>query len=375
MTGESKRLLVHTFVMLAAAVACAVVFAIPEEKKSKGTILIDKRPEDLTELRLESGDKRIRVLPRKGGGYTLAFALFGKKAGAEKNRSEKQASNAVRDENGRKGTKESTTEGKYVGAKMQRASVSETRSYRASREFVRRLNDLLPLRIERELDAAGAEGKFGLDSTSKTLTFEFGRSNIRFFVGKQTYGGASTYIRKDSGGPVYLVSSSIRSIDVRPPRYMERRLFEAGRNDVDRVVVTDALGKKSRVLMKAGNGSDKWVPENDRDTTSNKYGTWVGQLFLLSADDYPDKTPEEPQVEGRVKLLNRGKLLDEIVLARTMEMGSGDSGKGNKQKDEAASTGKTVFWARSGFTGQWVKLRATTARSFFEDMPEILGRS
>jgi len=234
-------------------------------------------------------------------------------------------------------------------------------SYRASQEFERELERLFPLYVERELKAAVEDlEKFGLQKDFRRLELQFGDRKAAFALGAQTYGGATQYLRQLPDGAVYLVSTALeRTFDVRAPRYLERRLVGVERNDIESVLVTDPTGGKARrFLRQKRENTDVWVNENQPDVPNTLAGTWMNKVLLLGAEAYLAAEPQ-PAPEAKARLVFRSTSLKEEELALY------------SSKDEK---GQEVFFARSPFTGQWVKVSPTNAREVISDLSAVLGQ-
>jgi len=162
-------------------------------------------------------------------------------------------------------------------------------------------------------------------------------------------------------GPVYLISASaLRGIDIRAPRYLERRLVELKRKDCDALEVVDPASKRQRKLQRHKlEHRDSWAPADEPDTTDSLFETWVGKLFRLGAQKYLDSDPQPmPPVLAKISFIREGRATDELVLA---------GGQKNKQ-------GKKTYFARSAYTGQWVELEPREAGELVDDLANILKR-
>jgi len=231
--------------------------------------------------------------------------------------------------------------------------------YRASADFEKKLAKILPLFVERDLGRVDAEKllEFGLDPGERRLTVTVGSQELSFVMGKKTYGGSATYLRQLPDGPVFLLSSALeRSLDIRAPRYLERRLVPLAAADVDAILVSSQQKEKKRLLSKKKQErADKWIAEDPEDDNA-LFGNWVAKLFKLSAIEYLEKDPSpQPTIGVRLVFIQGKKSKDELQLA-------------SRPKPD----GKKEYFARSTFTGQWVLLRAADADSLLSDLNAIL---
>ncbi|HUU03601.1 MAG TPA: DUF4340 domain-containing protein [Myxococcota bacterium] len=328
-------LLVHFGALLVVALAAWIVFASPEVKRSKGKIVLDAKPTDLTRLELTASRKKVTMTPRKGGGFTLSVSEALRKPAAK---------------------------GEEKSPRPPMITENKVTSYRASFELTRQLERLMPLYVERDLGKPGADKleAFGLQDSDRILTIEIGGQKVSYRIGKQTFGNATNYVRRLPDGPVYLVSAAaLRGIDIRAPRFLERRLLELKKKDCDAVdVVSPASGGQRKLQKHKLEHSDRWAPADEPDTTDSLFGTWVGKVFRLAADEYLDTDPQPaPPVLAKIRFIKEGRATDEVVLA------------GGQTKQ-----GKQQYFARSAFSGQWVRLQTSGAKEVADDLINILKR-
>jgi hypothetical protein len=336
----------HLAALLLAAICTYLVFSGDKTKQAKlGKVILDTKPSRLKLLSYDTGRKTVAVSPRKGGGYTLKITEMLRKPAPKK---PKPASTDG-------GVPDGTEEKKAEPAPL----VTETKvtSYRASREFDKTLEKLLPLHAKRDLGQIDKEKleKFGLTKSERNLTVESAGQRIDYTVGNQAYGGATTYLRQQPQGPVYLISSSmLRSIDVRSPRYMERRLIKLDKKDVEKVQVS--VLTKSRVLKQLHTKPRKWIAEDSPESQNDLFDNWANNFFRMGAAEYmkDDKLPPLTTVASLL-IIKHDKPIDTVELASTGE-----------------EEGKSEFFARSQHTGQWVKLRRADAEGVVSDLPTIL---
>jgi hypothetical protein len=351
----------HLAALIVAAVCAFLVFDAGKKKEIKGTVILDASAEDLKLLAFEAGRKKVEAAPREGGGFTLTITEQIRKPSREIKKdvgeaAEKKAAPAVDGgvPDGEAG--EETAPPRPEPPPM--TTETKVTSYRASQEFDKTLGRLLPLVAERELGKLTAEKqtKFGLDKSERTLTVQTRGHEVVYAVGNASYGGATTYIRQQPGGPTYLISSSLlRSIDIRPSRFLERRLVGHPKKDVTRIAVKTLTAE--RELLVQGEGREaKWVAADDPETVNALYGNWVNNVFRLGAEEYlAEKSVPAMQAVATIRYFKDDEELDRVEL--TFAEAEGD---------------KKDYYARSRHTGAWVRLRRSDAETVSADLSTIV---
>ena len=332
----------HLAALVIAAACAYFVFSAGKEKAEKGKVILDIEPDQLDRLAFDTGKKQVVAVSRKGGGFTMTVTEQIHKPVAKPKKEEKAAGDVKE---------------KAPAAKM----VTETtlNSYRASQEFEKALERLLPLRAERDLGVVDEKKllQFGMVEAGRTLIVEAQRQKVTYLIGSQTYGGATTYIQQQPDGPVYLISSTlIRSLDVRATRYLERRLVGVDRKDVERVAVGTLTASREFMQQKREKKRSVWVPADSPDSTNDLFTNWVDRVFRLGATEYLAQDPvPPPRPEFKLIYFRGSKKLDQLELASA-----------------EAEAGKRDFFARSAFTGGWVKLRRQDAEAVVNDLGTVL---
>jgi hypothetical protein len=331
----------HLAALVIAGICAYFVFSGGKEETEKGKVILDVEPDQLERLAFDTGKKQVVVASRKGGGFSMTITeqihkpeVKPKEAKAEGGKEEKEPAPKV------------TTE-------------TQVTSYRASQEFEKTLQRLLPLRAERDLGKVDAKklSQFGMVEAGRTLIVEARSQKVTYLIGSQTYGGATTYVQEQPEGPVYLISSTlIRSLDVRATRYLERRLVGVDKQDVERIAVGTLTANREFLQQKREKQASAWVPADSPETANDLFTNWVDRVFRLGATEYLAEDPAPPPRPVFKLLYFRGsKKLDELELAST-----------------EAEEGKRDFFARSAFTGGWVKLKRQDAEAVAADLGTVL---
>ncbi len=229
--------------------------------------------------------------------------------------------------------------------------------------------------LAKEVELASSKTSFELTCGKKVHTFE---------VGIAASGSGDRYVRKQGGGPVYLVRRDlIDKVERAESQLMQRKLSEHEERDVANLEV-EALGAKAKLLHHNRLDSKKaeWVNSAKPDQRNELYGNWLNRVGRLSISEYlkPDQKPgdeksdapkpalapdagaQPPEPEdatletvATLRYLDEdGKVLDEIELARL-------------GKDKAD------YYAKSTSTRAWVRVLNSVGRQVEGDLPMILG--
>jgi uncharacterized protein DUF4340 len=364
-------LFVHLVVLLVAAAATYFVFSSPEKETAKGKIILDVKPDELTHLEFLTSRKQVEVSKRAKGGFTLKITEQLRKPAPKKAPDAARVDGGVPDSASLDGgvpdganpaADEKTKEPKKKAELPPMITETTVRTYRASSEFEKHLERLLPLYVERDLGKLEADQleKFGLTKSERSLNISIGKQKVSFSIGNQSYGGATTYIRQQPSGPAYLLSSSLqRALDIRWPRYLERRLVELAKKETDFIEVTALESRQSRKLKRIKlDKRDRWVPADAPETANPLFGNWISKVFRMSTAEYLDQDPmPPPKLVAKLGFIKGSKLNDELILATT-----------------ADPQGKLEYYARSNFTGSWVKLKAAEVADVVADVAAVIEK-
>ncbi|HOX47410.1 MAG TPA: DUF4340 domain-containing protein [Myxococcota bacterium] len=332
----------HAALLLASAAAAYAVYSYDPNSPDEGPLVLDASPAQTERLVYTNKGRVITASLLADGGFQLEV-------------DEDKILPPVKATPGAPGEPAAPPES--APAKPERVKSR----YRASDEFGKALERMLPLHAVQALGKLSDEQreKFGLKESLSTLELRAKGQAVSLRVGNQTYGGTSAYLERVGDGEAFLVSSAtLRAVDFRPPRYMERRLGAQGMAEVDWLQV-DCAGQGRRVLVRAHAGAgqpERWTPEEDPSAADELFRNWVEKVFRLSAQEYLAEPPAAPLQGCRLALRAEGKPVGEIELA---------------WREEAP--GKAVHFARSTFTGGWVKLEATGAGQVSADLPAVFG--
>mgnify|MGYP000368557258 CR=1 FL=1 len=377
---------IHLIVLALAAAATWWAFQRPQRPPSGGQVVLDVDRTKLSRMAFEAADHGCEAVARPGGGFDLVVTEQKKRSapapapradggpadGGLPDGGATDAGLAALDggvaaptpDGGSSGDRAAAETGAGDTAPPPSVETMVTR-YRAGEEFDRALDRLLPLRAERDLGAVDADkiAAFGLQQPQRKIRLTTSRGNFTLELGNDSFGGASTYVRLSPGDRVILVSSAnLRALDVQGTRYLERRLTSLKEKDVDRLVVT--RGNLSRELVHQDKGkadAEAWVPNDRPDLREERFRVWVGKVFRLSALEYLAEKDLPPAQSVLRVLLQAGPGgrdgQEDIEIARS-------------DVDNAA--GKKDYYARSGFTGGWVKLERFGAESVVNDAAVVV---
>lgn len=369
-----KVLGLHLLVLAAAAALTWWAFQRPQRSPTAGQVVLDVTRAQLAKIAFESPDHGSEATARHGGGFDLVVS----------EQKKQPAPPPTPGSDGGPADGGAGADGGVAGASPDAgvaapdggpadAGVAETAKvetvvnrYRAGEDYERALERMFPLRAERDLGAPEHDKmlSFGLDRPERRLRFSTANASYVLELGSDSFGGASTYVRLSPGGRVLLVSSAnLRALDVQGTRYLERRLTPLKERDVDRLVVTQ--GNLARELVHQDKGkpdAEAWVPGDRPEVRDERFRAWVGKFFRLSALEYlPEKELPPVQSVARVTLQ------------------AGPEGRDGQEDIEIAkadvdnAAGKRDYFARSAFTGEWVKLERFGAEGVVNDMAGIVG--
>jgi hypothetical protein len=318
----------HLAALVVAGVCAYLVFSGGKKAETeKGRVILDIQPDQLERLAFDTGKKQVVVATRKGGGFTMTIT--------------EQIHKPVK-------KPEEKPAGEKAPAPKMTTETSVT-SYRASQQFEKTLERLLPLRAERDLGKVDDHklSQFGMVEAGRTLIVEAQSQKVNYLIGGQTYGGATTYVQEQPEGPVYLISSTlIRSLDVRGNRYLERRLVGVDRKDVERVALGTLTASREFTQRRHEKKRSTWVPADNPESTNDLFTNWIERVFRLNATEYLAEDPvPPPRPEFKLICSRGGKQLDELELASS----EAEEGKGG-----------------------WVKLRRQDAEAVVSDLGTVL---
>jgi hypothetical protein len=345
----------HAAVLLASAAAAYAVYSYDPNAPDEGPLVLDASPAQTERLVVTNKNRTITASQLEGGGFQLEVDEEKILPPVKPAPATPGGPGAAKPEPGEPGEPAAPLPAEPVKPERVKSR------YRASDEFGQALERMLPLHAVQALGKLSDEQreKFGLKETQSTLEISAKGQKVSLRLGNQTYGGTSAYLERAEDGEAFLVSSAtLRAVDFRPPRYMERRLSPQGMAEVDWLQV-DCAGQGRRVLVRAPAGAgqpERWAPEEDPSAADELFRNWVEKVFRLSAQEYLSAPPAEPLQGCRLALRAEGKPLGEIELAWSEE-----------------APGKAIHFARSAFTGGWVKLEASGAGQVTADLPAVFG--
>ncbi|NMB76193.1 MAG: DUF4340 domain-containing protein [Myxococcales bacterium] len=369
---------VHLMVLAAATVATWWAFQRPQRPPTGGQLVLDISRAQLSKIAFEAPDHGSEATARPGGGFDLVVSEQKKRPAPPPTPSvdggpvDGGMPDGAAADGGLAGTSPDAGTAApdggpaAVGAAEPAKAETVVNRYRASEDYERALERLFPLRAERDLGTPEHDKivSFGLDRPERRLRFSTARANYVLELGSDSFGGASTYVRLSPGGRVLLVSSAnLRALDVQGTRYLERRLTPLKERDVDRLVVT--RGSLARELVHQDKGkpdAEAWVPGDRPDLRDERFRAWVGKFFRLSALEYLDDKDVPPSQSVARVLLQAGP-----------EGRDGQEDIEIAKADVDNAAGKRDYFARSAFTGGWVKLERFGAEGVVNDMAGIVG--
>lgn len=188
-----------------------------------------------------------------------------------------------------------------------------------------------------------------LEKPERKLVLAIGGKERTFEVGGRTSGARDHYVRAQGGDEVYLVGSKVLG-DLEYPegKYMQRKLRDEEKKDVDKVVV--AAGDKTITAYQKNKLSPKdafWAREGSEEKDET-LGNFLDKLDKLSAIEYPDDG--QGKFDAGAPVLEAswygedGKELGRVKITR--------EGEGKKAEFYALSTATKKPVKVSRFTGE-----------------------
>ncbi len=329
-----RGLIGHAVALALAAAAAWWVYSGVPEKPQSGEVILDWGVQELSELSFQIKASRSLSLRRMETSDGFWLVVEGEKPPLKKTVPETHAA----DEKPK----------------------SYRSAYRASREFEKGLEKLLPLRAERKLgqvdDAKLSE--YGLDKPRGHLRMLAKGKQVAFRIGRQSYGGASAYLQHEETDEVFLFSSAVLNLlDFRAPRFMERRVLELAPAELDRIEVICGPRGARKLLRKASQGAPegRWVAADDPE--ADPIDAWVRQVSRMRGLEYLDeKVQPEPKSFCTLRLSRGDELVEELQFTW-----------------DALSEEKNQAKARSRFTGAWVHVDPFHAKNFITDLQRVLS--
>ena len=238
--------------------------------------------------------------------------------------------------------------------------VTTNKTFKAGAAGDKLLEKLAPMMAKRKLDAGDdVLADMGLDAPESTLEIHREGKDPRIFdLGGETYGSRDRYIRDRQSGVVYLIDKELlgtlkRGVTALP----DRELLGIETEDLTQVRVATAI---ESIEFEHINRDDPeaagWRPL-DEEEADESAGTWLGKFFKLRAQSYvqPDEVPVATQQVFAVTTTG------EDGTTRTLEVLEGSDAEG-----------KEVWYGRSDYTRELVKLHKTPTSQVAEDLSSIL---
>ncbi len=351
----------HLIALIAAGLVTWWVFQPGADEPEGERVLLDLKADQIERLEYQTDKRQIVAEATPTGGFQLTIHQTLSKRVAKK-LPPKPAADAT------DGGPADGADGQAADASAPPAAEPEVREetkvtrYRASSDFAKALARVLPLVAVRELGEVDAEQleRFGLAEPTGRLRITSRGQTVEYQVGERTYGRASVYLRPAPDGPVSLVSAGLLStVDFRPPRFKELRFLGLQSKDVVKVVL-DCDGTGSRTLVHQNQhlpGGGQWVPADDPDSADELFGNWMRKLLRLSLVEYLAE-PVTPVQAAQCRLTFEREGAEALKAQITWT---------------ADPKGKQIYYGRSDFSGDWVKLEPTAASSLVSDLSAITG--
>jgi len=250
---------------------------------------------------------------------------------------------------------------------------AELRSFPGGKQVTDLVERFAPLRAIRRFDDLDTEilAEMGLDEPKATLsmTSASGKS-LDLQVGSKAYGSSDTYVRNETSGTVYLLSSKVlgplRSAE---SRLMERNILGFPAVDAAEATLAAAAGGGSRTLSHQGTHDEDnayWADPDSADQLDANLDGFMKKIFQLRATTYPkdDERPAAESIESVLRVAFAGGSDRYLELGRILD---------EKRSREAEPA---YDWhARTQLTRDlWVKVSRTAGRELGDALGDVIDR-
>jgi hypothetical protein len=248
----------------------------------------------------------------------------------------------------------------------------EMRSFPGGKKVAELVERFAPLRAIRRFDTLDDEtlAEMGLDEPKATLSMtSVAGKSLDLQVGGKAYGSSDTYVRNETSGTVYLLSSKVlgplRSAE---SRLMERNILGFPAVDAKEATLAAATGA-SRTLSHQGTHDEDnayWADPTSADQLDTNLDGFMKKIFQLRATTYPkdDERPAAESVEsvlrvafagGKDRYLELGRILDE---------------KRSREDEPAYDWHARTHLTRDG----WVRVSRTAGRELGDALGDVVDR-
>jgi hypothetical protein len=206
-------------------------------------------------------------------------------------------------------------------------SKTKKRVFVGNNVFDEHLGKLAPFQAARSLGrnlSAEELKQTELDKPSKKLLLAYSGKKKTFEIGGRTSGSRDHYVRAQGDDEVFLVESkTIADIEFPEGRFMQRQLRVEKMEEVEKVVISSAIGTKTGLHKNRLSSKDAfWADESAPDTKSETLENYIDKLdklavteYLESEDAIKDAAPvlevtwygENDKVFGTTKMVKKGE--------------------------------------------------------------------
>ena len=199
----------------------------------------------------------------------------------------------------------------------------------------------------------------GLDAPERELVMVLkGREKV-FEVGKRTAGARDHYVRPAGSQEVFLVASRILSdLEFPEGKYMQRKLREADKTEVDKVALT--AGGLARTALQRNRLSTKdafWTSEAKPEDKDEALGNFIEKLEKLTATEYADDPRDFDAAVPVLEAVWYSESNEELGRVQVRRQGEGKT---------------ATYFAKSPATHVPVEVSRFTAEQLERDAPSVL---
>jgi hypothetical protein len=237
------------------------------------------------------------------------------------------------------------------------------RGFTANTAFDEHLAKLAPFEAQRSLGRSFSAEELKqteLDKPKKKLELRFGGKSKMFDVGGRTSGARDHYVRPHGSDEVFLVESKVLAdLEFPEGRFMQRKLRDEKVEDIEKVVISAALGTKTALHKNRLSLKDAfWADEAEPDTKAETIENYIDKLDKLVVTEYVE---DEKEMKEAVPVM-------EVTWYGESEKSLGTTKILRKGADKTST-----YYATSPATRVPVKVSRFTAEQLETDLKTLIG--
>jgi hypothetical protein len=236
--------------------------------------------------------------------------------------------------------------------------VSYFKSGKASTDLVTALSPLFAVRKLEDVTPDKLK-TIEMETPVEHLLIERNGKTTDIELGGEAYGTKDRYGRIAGTNDIYLIDDEVlRSLKFARTRLPDRDLFPFETPKIESAVVGDG-GSSIKLTQKNRDDKDKatWAPADSPDDASAQYKTWMDKFLKTKASSYVNEADVPKGLELRFQV--------------TLHADGGGEETVDVYQDGSAGD----WYAKSGYTREYVKMLKSTTSSLSEDVGPLIGES